>query len=89
MEVLQHETNLISSEQVTYCVFHEQDGYPSDQNPADIISFPFSQCFCPKRTQLVISLLKALLDGGDKPLVNSYHFIPRKVRILHLTITIF
>jgi hypothetical protein len=67
MEVFLEEADLIKAERVgEYCALHEQDVPPNIQHPPEILGFRFSQCFCPSRTQMVVTLLEALLSRVDE-----------------------
>jgi hypothetical protein len=66
MEVFLEESDLIRLERVVYCALHEQDEHPTIQRPPEIFGFPISQCACPRRTQLVVTLLETLLSKADE-----------------------
>jgi hypothetical protein len=83
MEVFLEEADLIRPERVGYCALHELDDPPTIQDPPEILGFRFSQCFCPRRTQLVVTLLETLLSkshegnsGGHTERMEPKRYVP-------------
>jgi len=62
MEAFQNEADSMKPEKAIYCVLHRQDKFPNGQHYHKIFGFPISQHPCPRETQLVVSLFKALLS---------------------------
>jgi hypothetical protein len=86
MEVLLDEVGSIKLKESIYCVLHKEDEYPNIQHHHKIRGFPFSHYSCPRESQLVMSLINALLSGLD---VNTDHGGGQgldQVRILCFTI---
>jgi hypothetical protein len=65
-EAFLEEADSIRPERVGYCALHELDDPPTIQDPPEILGFRFSPCFCPRRTQLVVTLLEALLSKSHE-----------------------
>ena len=61
MEVIQNEAGSMKPEKAIYCVLHQQDEFPYLQHHHKLFGFSFSQHTCPRETELVVSLFKALL----------------------------
>jgi hypothetical protein len=68
MEVFQGEAESVKPEKTTYCVLHKQSQYLNVEHdhPIITIGYSLSEYSCPRDTQLVVSLLKALVSGLDK-----------------------
>jgi len=87
VEVFQDEADLMKAEKTMYCVLHEQDEFLKVQHHHKILGFPFSQYSCPRETELVVSLLKALLSHyGTASSQREIRPAVYKVHILCLTI---
>jgi hypothetical protein len=87
MEVFLEEANLIRHERVGYCALHEQDEHSTIQHPPEVIRFPLSRCFCPRRTQLAVALLEALLSKVDEGETGEYRrHVVEKVCTLYFRI---
>ena len=91
MEVFQDEADLMKPEKAIHCVLHEQDEFLKVQHHHKILGFRFSQYSCPRETELVVSLLQALLSEFNRtaPYVSLWLPVSNKVHILCLTISPF
>jgi hypothetical protein len=85
MEVFLEEADLIRPERVVYFALHEQDEDPTIQHPPEILGF--SQCLCPTRAHLVITLLEALLSKVDEGETAPYReHVVEEVCTLYLSL---
>src|SRR5882757_1965811 len=69
----------MKAEKTMYCVLHEQDEFLKVEHHHKILGFPFSQYSCPRETELVVSLIKALLSQYGTPKSPGYILARNKV----------
>ena len=89
MEEFLDQVDPIKFERAVFCVLHQEDTHPEVRHHHKILGFPFMQYSCPRETQLVMSLLTALLSRLDEASIGpSFRWtLMDKVHLYFFTIS--